>query len=214
MLKSSFFILLIIYLILSGCSYGSPVTASSIVNVSRIPESRIIAVLVQRTTLRRPEGLAAFPDGGKSKILGAEAAIYLFDIDKKVLRMLCVFRNSSNQLIGFSPWLIGWEGEDLYLQTRGCAPTWEVDSHGCWEPQITSQYYKVNSLGSFLRVAMIPKILKSGSNSPLAPAPNEINYTRISSDSNSIEATITDANGFYRILKLDNQGSLKQVESK
>ena len=69
MRKISFLIFLAISLILSSCSYSAPVIQSRIVNVLRVPDSRVIAVLVERTTLKQPEGLAAFPDGGKPKIL-------------------------------------------------------------------------------------------------------------------------------------------------
>jgi hypothetical protein len=188
------------------------VTESKIVNVLRLPESRVIAVLVQRTTLKRLDGLAAFLDGLKQGILGIESAIYLFDIDKKQLRTLHVFKNPPDQLIKFEPWLNGWNGEDLYFQTRGCAPTWEVESHGCWGAQIKFQYFKVSNQGDFQRVTTIPKVFNNGRNSPLVSWPNEINYTRISSDDNSIDVAITNSDSFHRMLELDNHGNLKQVE--
>jgi len=188
------------------------VTVSKIVNVLRRPESRVIAVLIQKITFKRPEGLATFPDGGKPKILGNEAVIYLYDIDKKQLRTLHVFKNPPDQLIKFEPWLNGWKGEDLYFQTRGCAPTWEVDSRGCWGAQITFQHFKVSDQGVAQRVTMAPKVFNNGRNSPLVSWTNEINYTRISSDDNSIDVTITNSDNFHKTLELDDQGDLRQVE--
>lgn len=212
MRRISFLIFLAISLILNSCSYGAPVTDSKIVNVLRIPDGWVIAILVQRTTLKRPEGIATFPDGGKPKILRIELSIYLFDIDKNQLRTLLVFKNPPDQVIAFDSWLKGWDGEDLYFQTRGCASTWEVERHGCGEAQTTSQYFKVNGQGVSQRVTMIPPVLNDGRNSPLIAEPNEINYTRVSLDRNSIDVTITDPNNFYKLLKLDNQGNLKRVE--
>ena len=204
--------LLILSLILNGCSYGTPINKSRIINVLRVPNSRVIAILVKRTTLKSPEGLAKFPDGGKPKILGIESSIYLFDIDKKELHTLLVFQNLPNQLIGFEPWLKGWHGQDLYFKTTGCPSTREVDIHGCGESKITTKYFKVNGQGVSQPVEMIPTVLNQGRNSPLVATPDEFNYTRISSDYNSIDVTTTDSNNFHRILELDDQGNLKQIE--
>ena len=84
MRKISFLVILAMSLTLSGCTYGAPVIESKIVNILRIPDSRVIAILVQRTILKPPEGLAAFPDGGKAKILGINTILPSYLINSSI----------------------------------------------------------------------------------------------------------------------------------
>lgn len=192
---------------LSGCTYGPAVTRGRILGVSRVPESRVMAVLVHRETIRPPTGLSTFPDGGAPKVLHQELQVCRYDADQRLLEPLLLLRPAQTQRIRFEGRLEGWQGEDLYLMTSGCPPTWNWN-RGCGPREETHEYFRMDSQGKAERVAQVPQGLREGWNSPLVPREGELNYARISTGWDHVALTTTGPDGFGRQLDLEPEGKL------
>lgn len=193
-----------------GCTYGPPAIQSHIANVSRAPNSRTLAVMVMRTTLRSPTGLSTFPDGGSPKILSQEAVVYLCDFDGPSVRELGRYRDDGRQPLGFDAWLLGWTRDALFFQTSGCAANWKNE---CWGKQRSRRQFEMSLGDGAVRPAdRLPGSIEQGANSPLAPIPGEQNYLRVSSSWTTIDVTTSDANGFRPALVLQSNGTLSLVQ--
>lgn len=193
--------------LLLSCSYGPPSRLSRIIDVSRQPETRRLAILTQQTELRQPTGLSTFPDGGKARILADTVVIDLYDIDSDQLTTLCRLPSTQDQSIDFSADLTGWQHDRLYLSTTGCAPTWNWN-RGCWGQHINRKTYRLTSSGRCEPIDTLPAGLREGRNSPVVPLPDELNYVRVGFDRSSVSVTLTYPGESRAILRLDDSGLL------
>jgi len=69
---------LLCLLMLAGCTYGPPVYRGDIENVALLGDGRV-AIGYSQSVSRRPTGLAAWPDGGRSLILHDQFLVALVD---------------------------------------------------------------------------------------------------------------------------------------
>jgi hypothetical protein len=189
----------------SSCTYAPPSTRVRIENVLRYPKSAALAVLVVRTTFRQPTGLSTFPDGGKPKLLGDEAVIFLCDLASGEIRELARYVENGSQRLSFAAWLQGWSGGALYFVTTGC----DAGSSECWGKLVTRKAYRIAPEDPAVRpVAAPPTTFEAGPNSPLARSPGETSYIRVSTSGNEIKVTATDPDHFQPALELRPDGTL------
>jgi hypothetical protein len=107
--------------LVAGCTYADPEVQVRTRNVSLSPDGEYLAVMVEFERLRRPTGLAAFPDGGTTKKLEQRADLYVVELASRSM----VFQGSVPAPIdrqrSFSPWLVGWTTDRrLYFKISGC----------------------------------------------------------------------------------------------
>jgi hypothetical protein len=115
----------------AGCTYADPETRVRARNVALSPDGAYLAVMVEYERLRRPTGLAAFPDGGVTQKLDQRADLYVVDLGSRSM----VFEGSvpapSDRRIAFSPWLLGWATDRrVYFKITGCPDSKGSECHG------------------------------------------------------------------------------------
>jgi hypothetical protein len=115
----------------AACTYADPEVQVRTRNVALSPDGAYLAVMVEYERLRRPTGLAAFPDGGITKKLDQRADLYVVDLGTRSM----VFEGSvpapSNRQISFSPWLVGWTTDRrVYFKITGCPDARGSQCHG------------------------------------------------------------------------------------
>ena len=138
------FAALALLLSVTACTYGPPMDHLSVQNVAIKPDGSRLAVAVKFERYRNPTGLAAFPDGGVPKVLEQRADVYVVSLPQgTVLSRLEVPAPEANR-VSFKPWLMGWEGDRVFLRITGC-PGQPGDE--CYGPLIRATVYSVGPDG-------------------------------------------------------------------
>ncbi len=104
--------LMLLCVLLAGCTYEPPVYRGQIESTALLGDGRVAIVYSQNVT-RAPTGFAAFPDGGRALVLHDERLIALVDPDGSTRELM---RLQDSRLVG-----VTWHEADphhLYV-TRG-----------------------------------------------------------------------------------------------
>ncbi len=103
---------LLAVLLLAGCSFGPPVYEGKIDSAVLLGDGRI-ALGYSQLVWRNPEGLAAFPDGGRAQIIHNQVLVALVDSDGRT-REIARYNNAA--LLGKGHIRIDWfEADPLHL---------------------------------------------------------------------------------------------------
>jgi hypothetical protein len=110
---------------LAGCSYGPPTWTHRVMNAMPQPREHRFAIIVLSTQAREPQGLAAFPDGGKRRVLRETAKLWLCDADARTTRLMARIERPGAVKSEYSAWIVGWDSvgdwRSIYLDVRGRA---------------------------------------------------------------------------------------------
>ena len=109
----------------AGCGYGPPVTRHQVMNAMPQPHQRHFATVVLSTTLREPQGLAKWPDGGKPQIQNETARLWFCDPESGTARLMSRISRPASIRSEYSVWIVGWDSTgdypSIYLDVRGRA---------------------------------------------------------------------------------------------
>ena len=115
----------------AACTYADPEIQVRTRNVALSPDGEYLAVMVEFERLRRPTGLAAFPDGGVTKKLDQRADLYVVDLGTRSIVFEGSVKAPSNRQIAFSPWLVGWTTDGrVHFKITGCPDSRGSECHG------------------------------------------------------------------------------------
>ena len=110
---------------LAGCGYGPPVTRHQVMNAMPQPHQRHFAAVVLSTTVREPQGLAKWPDGGKPLVQSETARLWLCDPENGTARLMSRIARPNTIRSEYSVWIVGWDSTgdypSIYLDVRGRA---------------------------------------------------------------------------------------------
>ncbi len=86
-----------------------------------------VAFLASKMAYRNAKGIAAFPDGGKSKYLIADVGLYVYDCENESLEKLITFSDLTSWL---GPWRAKWSVTLALTDTMVCylispVPNWD-----------------------------------------------------------------------------------------
>lgn len=102
-MKNILFILMIFF---SSCSYKDYIVLSDEYKAGTFNNNKTQFSFFKFYKLSQPaKGLAAFPDGGQSKVLYQGVYLYLFDIPSKKLKLIRSFDGLSGQSISWANWM-------------------------------------------------------------------------------------------------------------
>jgi hypothetical protein len=104
---------------LSACTYAPPAAMVRVANHVVRPGTDSIAIALVAATLRRPTGLAAFPDGGAPRIEREQGIFYLCvprpEARTPMLRRIAIVPRPDSLRSGFSPWVSDWDGPGRFV---------------------------------------------------------------------------------------------------
>ena len=177
-----------VFLFCSSCSHGKVNVRAQIQNTRAKADSYQIAVAVQYQKFQNPTGaINTFPNGGIPKMLDQKAKIYLCHVETLEIKLAAAVPIKS--LSGWSVWILGWQGNDLYFSVTGQESN-NLKNH-------VKFYYKIDANSQLSEVKDLPKGLVSQKKS--GPHPKGASYVKVSSDSYTIDVR-TDKNTERRTL--------------
>ena len=117
--------LLLVPLALTGCTYAPPTWRHVVMNAMAQPSEHRFAVIILSTQSRAPQGLAAFPDGGKELLLRQTAKLWLCDPERGTTRLMARIERPKDVRSEYATWIVGWDStgdyRSIYLDVRGKA---------------------------------------------------------------------------------------------
>lgn len=138
---------------LAACTYGPAETRRTIQNVALKPDGTRVAVLVKIESYRPATGLAAFPDGGVPKMLRQEGHLYVVDLVAPAVERRIRVPAPRQHRNSFNPWLIGWDGDSVYIGITGCAGE---PGDECWGHVVTRTILELEDGGDLVPVSDAP----------------------------------------------------------
>ena len=157
---------------------------------------------------RRPTGVAAFPDGGKSRVLERRARLYLVNASERTVSMLTEQVAPDNLWESFSLSVRGLVGDTVsYVTLTGCPRNGE-----CHPELRNSHRLRVSMSGEVQVVADVP----ANARLPgvvLARRQGEEHYVRFSSDQETVTARFEEDAAYEPLLQVGADGSLTPVGS-
>ncbi|TVS01792.1 MAG: hypothetical protein EA413_13660, partial [Cyanobium sp. PLM2.Bin73] len=137
-------------------------------NVALSSDGRFLAAVVKYQKIQPPTGLAAFPDGGIPRLLEQRADLYVVDLPAQSIVFEGTVVAPANRSLAFSPWLVGWAGDRLYLQITGCPPSPGSERHG---ELVGKTFYALQPGGTIEGVSAADgAVLRSSINTPASYA--------------------------------------------
>jgi hypothetical protein len=108
----------------SACTYAPAAPMVRVANHVARPGTDSIAIAVVAATIRRPTGLAAFPDGGAPRVEREQGIFYLCVPDAvaptPLLRRIAIVPRPDSLRSGFTVWITDWDGpERIVASLRG-----------------------------------------------------------------------------------------------
>ena len=151
---SSFRIAVLSITVLVGaCTYGEAEERASFQNFRVKPKSNVVATIVKYEKYRPATGLSTFPDGGVSRMLAQRADIYVLDVSARTILRRVELPGPAQHRLSFSPWVLGWSGDDLFLQITGCPGR---DGSECWGPLVQKSIFRLSPNGQLSAVPAAP----------------------------------------------------------
>ena len=187
----------------TSCTYGPEVHAAGIEQAVHVPDTRTALVVVRRDVLRRPTGLAAFPDGGRVRYVTREAFLYRVDaLARSATRLHSL--NAPGDLRGsFRAWVRGLEGDTLaYYEIAGCP-----ESRPCRPEVETALWFAVRGDGRVDALADAPQD-PSLPGVMLAARPGEEHFLRVSATAEVLRVRLDPGAPFTPLFRVQSDGSL------
>ena len=140
---------------LVACTYGPAETHQRVQNAALNADGTRVAVMVKIESYRPATGLAAFPDGGVPKMLLQEAHLYVVDVVSPAVEQRIPVTAPRQHRNSFNPWLIGWDGDSVYMQIPGCAGE---PGDECWGPLVTRTVLRLQPGGDLAPTSDVPRL--------------------------------------------------------
>lgn len=150
-----------------ACTYAPARPVVRVANHVHRPGTDSIGLAVHAANLRRPTGLAAFPDGGRPRLEREQAIFYLCIVPPTVpaatLRRLAAVPRPDSIRSGFTPWLTRWDqGGRLIGSLRGYT-TEETEPGAAW-----TRWISVSLAGEVASLADAPGAMGAATSLPPA----------------------------------------------
>lgn len=123
-------VLVLVLALVVACTYGPPEDRLAVQNVAVKPDGSRVAVVVLFERRRMATGLAAFPDGGRPKMLEQRADVYVLSLPARTVLSRNAFPAPDEHFHSFRPWASGWEGDTLFVRLSGCPRSADASCHG------------------------------------------------------------------------------------
>lgn len=134
-------------LALASCTYGEPKRALELEHAVADDGSKL-AIAAERYVWQRPTGIAAFPTGGLIKVTDQAVDVYVVDLaSKKILYRHAIDTPGRGSMHSFSAWVLGWQGNDVYVKMHGCLPGFWTSYKGCYGEREQGFVYRVSRDG-------------------------------------------------------------------
>lgn len=108
-----------------GCTYAPAEPLVHVANHAARAGTDSVAIAVYAAQIRRPTGIAAFPDGGAPRVEGEQGIFYLCIASptrQARVERIAIFRRPDSLRTGFTPWVSAWDGPTtLIVSLRGYA---------------------------------------------------------------------------------------------
>lgn len=140
---------------LVACTYGPTETHRRIQNVAMNADGTRVAVVVKIESYRPATGFAAFPDGGVPKMLLQAAHLYVVNVVSPAVEQRISVAAPREHRNSFNPWLIGWDGDSVYMKITGCAGE---PGDECWGPLVTRTTLKLQQGGDLVPTSDVPPL--------------------------------------------------------
>jgi hypothetical protein len=128
-----------------GCTYGPAKDLVTVQNVALRSDGRVLAAIVKYERYRPASGLAAFPDGGVPRLLEQRADLYIFDLETRYMLFQGSIPAPLDRRVSFSPWLIGWANDRVYLKITGCSGS---PGSECYGPLLGTSIFTLSQDGT------------------------------------------------------------------
>lgn len=111
----------ILSLLLSACSYGAPQIQTEIINgrVYPHPSQTLFAVATVTQTVRPPEGIAKFPNGGVPLVDSISGIVWIGNVETQEMNALPPILPTKQVRLSFSLRVAHWDGDWLTVQASG-----------------------------------------------------------------------------------------------
>lgn len=110
-----------------GCTYAPAEPLVHVANHAARVGTDSVAIAVYAAEIRRPTGIAAFPDGGAPLLEREQGIFYLCVASPERparIERVAQLRRPDSLRTGFTPWVSAWEGPSrLVVSLRGYAST-------------------------------------------------------------------------------------------
>lgn len=111
-----------------ACTYAPAVPIARVTNHVVRAGTDSIAIALVAATVRRPTGLAAFPDGGAPRVERERGIFYLCVPDAaaktSLLQRIAIVPRPDSLRSGFSAWVSSWDGPSRFVASvRGYTTT-------------------------------------------------------------------------------------------
>lgn len=197
-----------VLLLVTCCTYGPEEERVSLGQIVGVGDSYQALIVTQYERFRPPTGLAAFPDGGKSRVVERRARLYLVDASKRSVSLLTEQAAPDSLWESFSLSVRGLMGDTVsYLHLSGCPKNGE-----CYPGLRRSLNLRVTRAGQVEAVAEIPAAARLPG-VMLARREGEEHYVRFSSDGNIVTARFEEGGSYEPLLEVGVDGSLAAIGS-
>lgn len=173
-------------------------------NLSPHPDSYRFAVALTHVRYRVPTGIAAFPDGGRHRVLEVEGRVFLLDGASTSVTELVRMEAPERMRHNFSIFVDGWSSGRVVFTITGCA------EEQCRAGYVR-EHFAVSSDTPMHRLDAIPSNVVR---QPVmgARAPGETTYMRVSTRSDTIVVRITDDGPYRPMYRIDPVGRITPLE--
>jgi len=168
-----------------GCTYGPVQEHTRIENVRTRFNTHQFAAALNWQRIREPTGLSRFPDGGSPIVLAEAALVYVCDADSSSTRLLAKIPRTMDMESGFTPWIMGWGDNCVYVKTTGHRYSWRRGAVG----DLNLWLYRVGVDGSCVRISALPDLAQGGTAIGIY-APGERTFLRVSPSSYDIDVAL------------------------
>lgn len=199
-------LLLLLTILVVGCTYGPPEERVVVEQVVRLGDSFEALVIVRYDTFRRPTGLSAFPDGGKARFIERGAATHWVDASDEETRLLLRTEATDEVWESHGAGIAGLEGDTVaYLQLTGCPRGGE-----CYPGLDRSAVFRLSLDGDATPLDSVP----AGTGLPGtmgARRPGEVSYVRFGTRADTVTARFEEGGEARALFVAKADGSLVRI---
>lgn len=192
----------------ASCTYGPEEERVVLGQVVSIGDSYQALIVTHYERSRQPTGVAAFPDGGKLKVLARRARLYLVDASERTASMLTEQAAPDSLWESFSLTVRGLVGDTAsYVTLTGCPRNGEC------RPELrktlalrVSMSGEVQAVDDIPTNARLPGVM-------LARREGEEDYVRFSVNDGTVTARFEEDAAYEPLLRIGADGSLIPIGS-
>lgn len=197
---------LLVYLLVTACTYGPEEERATISQIVRVGDSYRALIVIQYERFQQATGLTAFPDGGKARVLERRARVYLIDASQFSASMLTEQAAPDSLWESFSMSVRGLVEDTVsYLYLTGCPRRGE-----CHPELRNSANLRLSMDGNVEVVAEIPGDARLPG-VMLARREGEQHYVRFSTSGNTVTARFEEDATFEARWEVASDGSLLPI---